>query len=212
VSEKSNIRLLMQGRQNEEAILEGIRLGRDGAFDALYRLYAAMVYRLAVHALRDEGIAQQVLQETFLQVFRKIHTFRGKSALGTWIYRIAMNVILNEHRRTGRSRLVYTSGEDLPDAADEGPSTAIEDEAGRREILDAMYRLIDGLDPKKRLTFLLHYVEELTADEIADIMHEGRGTILKRLQRTRMELTEKAARAGMGEPFDAASGSTGGKK
>jgi RNA polymerase sigma-70 factor (ECF subfamily) len=212
VSEKSNIRLLIQGRQGEEAILEGVRLGRDGAFDALYHLFADKVYRLAVHALRDEGIAQQVLQETFLQVFRKIHTFKGKSALGTWIYRIAMNVILSEHRKTGGSRLVYTSAEDLPNAADEGPSTAIEEEACRRELLDEMYRLLDGLDPKKRLTFLLHYVDELTADEIAEIMHEGRGTILKRLQRTRMELTEKAARTGMVEPVDAASGSIGGKK
>jgi RNA polymerase sigma-70 factor (ECF subfamily) len=212
LSEKSNIRPLFQGNQSEELILEGVRQGRDGAFSALYNLYADRIFRLAVHMLRDEEAAQQVLQETFLRVFRKIHSFKKRSTLGTWIYRIALNTCLNELKKTSKEKLVCTSYENLIDAEDEGALSCVEDETRRRELRDLLQEMLDGLDPKKRLTFMLHYVDELTADEIADILQEGRGTVLKRLQRTRSELMEKASRMRVGGIHEAVSHVKGGKK
>jgi RNA polymerase sigma factor (sigma-70 family) len=65
------------------------------------------------------------------------------------------------------------------------------------EITDRVNGIIERLEPKKRMTFLLHYVDDLTADEIGEIMGEGRGTVLKRLKRIRSELMERIRRAGL---------------
>ncbi len=209
MSERRVIRRLFSAGRDEEAVLEGIREGKDGAFNALYQLYAGRAYRLALLFLRDDGLAQHALQETFIKVFRKIHTFRGDSGLGTWIYRIAVNTCLNEMKKTRKGGPAHASGEELENIEDESPSARVEESVYRCEMMKELQGMLESLDPGKRLTFLLHYVDGLTAGEIAEIMNEGRGTILKRLQRTREELRSMAARSGLGSFHGTESGRKG---
>ena len=184
---------LIKGKGAEGALLEGLREGREGAFEALYHQYSGRVHRLALRFLHDEEQARNALQETFLRVFRKVHTFRGDSGLGTWIYRIASNICLNEIRRPEHTRL-RRLGEDEEMAEQDAP---VDEQASRREIMERVSEIISTLEPKKRITFIMFYVEDLTADEIAEVLGEGRGTVLKRLQRTRAEVVEMAAEAGL---------------
>ncbi len=196
MSRRARIRPLPGGEGTESALIDGLREGRDGAFEALYHGYAERVHRLAIRYLGDEDLARNALQETFLRVFRKIHTFRGDSGLGTWIYRIAANVCLNEIRKPDRRRILLAEGTDaLEDPAD--PERPLDEQVSRAQLVDRVGDLLAELEPKKRITFLMFYVEDLTADEIAEVLGEGRGTVLKRLQRTRQEIVDMAARAGL---------------
>jgi RNA polymerase sigma-70 factor (ECF subfamily) len=184
---------LFKGEGAEGALLEGLREGREGAFEALYHQYCGRVHRLALRFLHDDEQARNALQETFLRVFRKVHTFRGDSGLGTWIYRIATNICLNEIRRPEHSRLRRLGDEEEMVEQD----ASVDEQASRRELMERVSEIVSRLEPKKRITFLMFYVEDLTADEIAEVLGEGRGKVLKRLQRTRAEVVEMAAEAGL---------------
>lgn len=167
---------------DEEQLLEGLRAGSNDAFHALYRLYFPKVAGLCRLLLRDVG-ADDAIQETFLRVFRNIAQFRGDSRLTTWVHRVATNVCLSELRQRGVWRARH---DDLTDEPDDGRD--FEAELALKESSQQLQVLLDALDPIKRTTFFLHHVEGLTAAEIGVVLGEQRGTVLKRLQRTREDL------------------------
>lgn len=166
----------------DEQLLERLREGSPEAFRSLYRLYLPKVATLCRVMLRDVGV-EDAIQETFLKIFRHIQAFRGDSRLTTWVHRIATNVCLSELRQRGTWQARH---EELGDLADDGRDT--EAELALRQSSQTLQLLMDELDPLKRTTFYLHHVEGLTAAEIGEVLGEQRGTVLKRLQRTREDL------------------------
>ncbi len=88
---------------DDEALAERARAGDDAAFAALVERYQERVYRLALRLSSNPSDAEEVLQEAFLQAWRKIDTFRGDARFGTWLYRIATNTALM-HKRAARRR------------------------------------------------------------------------------------------------------------
>ena len=178
------------GTTDERVILAGLREGRAAAYHALYHCYSDRVFRTAVGALGDEAAARDAVQETFVRVFHKVHTFEERSSLGSWIFRIAVNLCLHVlEKREVRAR--HAELESAPAGVETAdPAASPEATAMRRQQLRRLEAVLRGLSAKERLTFLLHYVEEFTADEIAGMLGEGRGTVLKRLQRTRQEIAE----------------------
>ena len=166
----------------DEQLLERLREGSPEAFRSLYRLYLPKVATLCRVMLRDVGV-EDAIQETFLKIFRHIQAFRGDSRLTTWVHRIATNVCLSELRQRGTWQARH---EELGDLADDGRDT--EAELALRQSSQTLQLLMDELDPLKRTTFYLHHVEGLTASEIGEVLGEQRGTVLKRLQRTREDL------------------------
>ncbi len=195
---RSNIRPLLPTDTDDSTILAGIREGREHSFNLLYLKYAHRVHWLARGYLGDADMARDALQETFIRVFDRVHAFKGETGLGKWIYVIAKNVCLDEIKKPWRQRLSFVPDEELEGVEVDGQASS-ETLVERAEISDRVHGLIEKLEPKKRMTFLLHYIDELTADEIGEIMGEGRGTVLKRLKRTRSELLEKIRRAGLTE-------------
>src|SRR5918996_1502640 len=92
-------------RPDEERLIERCRQGDLGAFEELYRAHAGRLYGVALRLLGNSADAEDILQEIFLAAHRKLDTFRGESALGTWLYRLAKNPCLDHLRsRTGRAR------------------------------------------------------------------------------------------------------------
>lgn len=178
----ARIHMLPNEIVDQEQLLEGLRAGSADAFHALYRLYLPKVAGLCRLLLRDVGV-DDAIQDTFLRVFRNIHQFRGDSRLTTWIHRIATNVCLSELRQRGVWRARH---DDLADEPDDGRD--VEEEMALRQSSQHLQELLDSLDPLKRTTFFLHHVEGLTAAEIGIVLGEQRGTVLKRLQRTREDL------------------------
>ncbi len=178
----ASIHMLPMDVVDEERLLAGLRAGSPEAFRSLYRLYLPKVASLCRVLLRDVGV-EDAIQDTFLRVFRNVQQFRGDSRLTTWVHRIATNVCLSELRQRGLWRARH---DDLAGEVDDGRD--FEAELALKQSSAQLQVLLDDLDPVKRTTFFLHHVEGLTAAEIGVVLGEQRGTVLKRLQRTREDL------------------------
>lgn len=195
---KQNMKIILIGGYKEESeILAGIKDGDMNAFRVLFDNYRDQIFRLSIRMLGDEHIAQDIVQETFTKVFRKISEFKGGSALSTWIYRIAVNLCLNEAKKRERDKSRLYSEFDLLQLQDEKTGAHPETNFIHRENYNMVMEIISKMKPKKRLTFLLFYIEELTTADIAFIMHESHEAVLKRLQRIREEITESAGKMDM---------------
>src|SRR5689334_11732819 len=83
----------------EQALVQRLQAGDAEAFDTLFRQYFAKVYRQAIHLVGAAAEAEEVVQEVFLAVYEKAHTFRGDAAFATWLYRLTANAALSRLRR-----------------------------------------------------------------------------------------------------------------
>jgi RNA polymerase sigma-70 factor (ECF subfamily) len=168
---------------DESLLVEALRAGDADAYRSLYIHHADKVIGLSRMLLPD-SLVDDALQETFLRVFGGIDRFRGDARLGTWIHRIAVNVCLNALRRQDvRKRVEAELALIEAETSFDAEAASIDRIAGAT--LDT---LLQQLEPVKRTTFWLYHVEGQTAAEIGEILGEPRATVLKRLQRARVEL------------------------
>jgi RNA polymerase sigma-70 factor (ECF subfamily) len=186
---------------HERALLDECRLGDPQAFARLVALHERLVFNLAARLLGDLEEARDVSQEVFLQVFRTLGRFEGRSSLKTWIYRIAVNQCRNRHRfwrRRRRDRSI--SLETLPpgDAARLcTPGSAEQDyDRGQRSL--AVQRALRKVPFRQRAVLLLREIEGLTCEEAAETLGIPVGTVKSRLSRAR-EALRAALVAGQGK-------------
>jgi RNA polymerase sigma-70 factor (ECF subfamily) len=172
-------------RKDDLRLVERFKRGDPAAFKELFSRHQKDVARLVSRMLGSSGDIQDVTQEVFLQVFRSLPEFRGKSRLSTWIYRVAVNVVLM-HRRAGRSRPVLASAELAPPPADPAPLPDEQVEQAWRA--SALTRLLERLSDKKRTVFILHELQGLSPIEIAEIVGAPVLTVRTRLFYARREL------------------------
>jgi RNA polymerase sigma-70 factor, ECF subfamily len=172
-------------RQEDMRLVSRFNRGDPAAFTELFNRHQKDVARLVVRMLGSSSDAQDVMQEVFLQVFRSLPEFRGKSRLSTWIYRVAVNVVLM-HRRAGRSRPILTGADLAPPPMDVEPLPDEQVELSLR--VAALERLMVRLSEKKRTVFVLHELQGLSPSEIADIVGAPVLTVRTRLFYARREL------------------------
>jgi RNA polymerase sigma-70 factor (ECF subfamily) len=166
---------------------------REAAFAKLFEDYKERVFNLAGRLLGNPADAEDVSQEAFVTVFRKIHEFRFSSRFYTWLYRIVFNLCV-DHRRRGNASLVPGSTGAVGDAAlaglrDPDPEPAervAEVESRQREVERALRRLSEPL----RAVVVLRYMEDLPYDEIAEVLGISLGTVKSRLSRAHHFLQE----------------------
>ena len=165
--------------------------GDRAAFRELFVQHRADVVRL-VHRLigPSHGDVDDVVQEVFFQVYRSIHSFRGRSRFSTWLYRLAVNVVLM-HRRAARSRPQLTSS--VNDESPSDPAPAPDELVARRARIEAFERLIDQLSDKKRTVYILHELEGLSPADVARIVGAPVLTVRTRLFYARRELERRIA-------------------
>ena len=190
--------LPLDARSEENALVEGLRAGRDQAYEALIVQYQQPVYNLVYRLLNDPSDANDVVQEVFLKVFRNIGSFRGQSSLKTWIYRIAVNEAHNHRRYFCRHRKQEIGLERDDDErsyqdtlSDPGRSPyeiAADEEA--HQILDSA---MQNLNPTFRAAVVLRDMEDLAYEEIADILQINLGTVKSRIMRGREALRHALA-------------------
>ena len=172
-------------RQEDMRLVDRFNGGESTAFSELFRRHQKDVARLVVRMLGSASEMQDVMQEVFLQVFRSLPEFRGKSRLSTWIYRVAVNVVLM-HRRAGRSRPILAGADLAPPPLDPEPLPDEQVELSLR--VAALDRLMEKLSEKKRTVFVLHELQGLSPAEIADIVGAPVLTVRTRLFYARREL------------------------
>ena len=156
--------------------------GDTTAFERLYRRHCARIHALARRMIGPEE-ADDVTQDVFIRAWRKLSLFRGDSQFGTWLYRLAVNVILAKRGTVAKYR-------DRHDAADIS-ELAI---AGRRERVDLKIDVDSALEtlPKgARQVFVLHDIEGFTHEEIAEMLDVSAGTSKSQLHRARMTLRQQ---------------------
>ncbi len=158
--------------------------GDAEAFESLYRQHANRLYNLAYRMTGGQA-ADDLLQEVFLQAFRKLDTYKGESSLGTWLYRLTLNLCLDYLRsRQGQMAGVTDSldEEDAPVVA--APGRPAEATAARIDLQQA----IGQLPPSYRAAFVLHDVEGYQHDEIAQLLGIAEGSSKSLLHKARLRL------------------------
>ena len=169
------------------SLLEACRRGDREALRALFEATKDRIYSIAVWFAGDEAAAKDVTQEVFLKLFSSIGKFRGESAFGTWLYRLVVNVCLDERRR--QRRLVHLDSEEKTlRASGVGPQ---ERHFASRQRREAVQAALAQLSPKLRLPLVLRYLEDLTYEEIARVLGCGKGTVASRLSRGHRELARR---------------------
>ncbi|HEY7499634.1 MAG TPA: RNA polymerase sigma factor [Vicinamibacterales bacterium] len=172
-------------RQDDVALVERCRRGDLGAFEELYRQHAGRLYSVAFRMVGNAADAEDLLQEIFLSAHRKLETFRGDSALGTWLYRLAVNLCLDYLRsRTGRAIQMTDALDDEPGLFDASSKGLAERTVTKMDLERALTQLPEGC----RAAFVLHDIEGLEHREIADVMGIAEGTSKSQVHKARLRL------------------------
>ena len=158
------------------------------AFERLYRRHVDRVFTLCVRMAGDRTRAEELTQDVFVRAWEKLHLFRGESSFGTWIHRLAVNVVLNARKSEGR-RWSRVDDDDEGDGVDLIASRSVA--PGDRMDLEAA---IAKLPPGARRVFTLHDVEGYTHEEIAEMGGVTTGATKAQLHRARLLLREALKR------------------
>lgn len=190
---------ILAGAQNgiseEEArIVRGLRAGIESAYQELIDRYEQPIFNMVYRLLGNQTDACDVVQEVFLKVFRSVHSFREQSSLRTWIYRIAVNEAHNHRRWFARHcRHEVPLEKDRPDqdysielAQDPGRSPY--DQALDSETRAIVERALTKINPLFRTAVVLRDIQNMSYEEIADILQISLGTVKSRILRGREAL------------------------
>jgi len=186
------------GTDCDEALLDALRLREPTAAERLVARYGDRAYRLAARITGDAGDAEEVVQDAILSVVRKIDTFRGESAFGSWFYRIVSNAAYGRRRRPRASSEIPLE-EVLPAFDEHGRhaslfrdwSSSVDDPAVQEELREVLTSAIDELPPHYRAVIVLRDVEGLSTAEVADALGITVPMAKSRAHRARLQLRER---------------------
>jgi len=188
---------------SEARFIERLAARDERAFNELVRAYEQRVFRLLFRMLGRRDEAEDMAQEVFVQVFKAIGTFRGESKLGTWIYRVAVNLCKNRikylsRRHSGEEAELEPQAERAPLSEGRGvtlgESARPDDWVEGLEVERIVKECITELDPDFREVLVLRDVEDLTYEELSEVTGLPDGTVKSRLHRARGMLREAVER------------------
>jgi RNA polymerase sigma-70 factor (ECF subfamily) len=157
---------------DERRLVEACLGGRSGAFDLIVERHRRSVYLLCYRFVSNHEDASDLSQDVFLRAYRGLRSFRGQSSLGTWLYRIGVNVCLN---RVSAKKLQSESIDDrqfVDERAESAPERLLKNERGAR-----VRAAIAQLPRKQRATLVLRMYHEMSHQEIADVLGSSVGAV-----------------------------------
>ena len=172
---------------NERELILAAQSGDSNAFKQLYEHYSDRIFTLIYYSLKDESLAEDVLQTVFVKVFKALPFFRLESGFLTWIYRIAINECKN--RKRGRKLFVPMSQE-TEKLHQVDPEQSPEHQHAFQQASRLVRSAVLELKPKYRAVVVLKYLEELSYEEVASVLGCSQGTVATRLHRA-LALLEK---------------------
>lgn len=186
-------------RRQDALLLEALKEGTEDAYETLIARFQQPVYNLVYRLLDNPADACDVVQDVFLKIFRNIGSFRGQSSLKTWIYRIAFNEAYN-HRRWFSRHKKQEIGLEPEDASYPNYNDILPD-TGRsafeivsdHETQQFIEEALSEVNPAFRVAVVLRDIEDLSYEEIADILQVSLGTVKSRILRGRDALRKALA-------------------
>lgn len=170
---------------DDRELIERFLGGDESGFEALMDKYYARIDRLALRVVGDGAAAEEIAQEVFVRAYRALPRFRGDASIFSWLYRITVNLCLNHLHRRARSAVPPEVAATLPDVTD--PASRLE--SGERQAL--VRRAVAALPPHYRIVIVLSGAEELSYQEIADLLGIPVGTVKSRINFAKRLLREK---------------------
>ena len=174
-------------------LISAIRRGDTAAFETLVRKYQDRVFNVVRQVVGDHQLAEDLVQETFVQVYVKLDSFHGKSAFYTWLYRIAFNVSVSWRRRKRPLASISSARDDdsgggiEPQDRGEAPGERLL----REERAGLVQAALAALDEDFRTILVLREIEGFDYEAISEILDLPIGTVRSRLHRARSELRER---------------------
>ena len=185
-------------KEAEEALVREFQAGNLDAYDKIAEIYQKKIYALSFNLTRNQMDAQDVTQEVLLTLFKKVHTFQGKSAFSSWVYRITLNASYMKLR--SKKKEPNVSLEDLlPSYNGSGyQQEKIQDWSENTESLlfanetrEVIQKAVDQLPEKEKVVFILRDGEGLSTEKVSDILELTIPAVKSRLHRARLFLRKK---------------------
>ena len=183
----------------DQALVEGLRRGEPQAMEQLVETYANRVYRLTIRITGSREDAEEATQDALWTAGRKIDTFKGESAFGSWLYRIAANAAYMKLRRRKAKAREIAIEEVLP-ALDDGGlhfepmddwSPRVDDQALTGELREILDTAIAELPPDYRTALVLHDVEGMSNPDVAETLGISLPAVKSRVHRSRLYLRKR---------------------
>ena len=165
--------------------------GDRGAFDELYRRHATTVHGRLTRLLGASSEVEDLMQQVFLETFRSLPRFRGEAAFKTWLHRIAINVALGAMRKRKRHPSLTIDPKDLDAVVSAGLTP--EARARERELYERTLHHLSKLAPKHKIAFVLRHVEQLSLEEIAQMVGARAPAVAQRVRKAERELARRMA-------------------
>lgn len=180
---------------DEASLVEALKSGDPEACACMIKQYAPRVYAIAIRMLNDPDDAEEVLQETFISACKNIKKFEERSALGTWLHRIATNAALMHLRKRKRREVsldepIETQGGDDVYREVQDWTFSPDDHAMNSEIRDILEKAIAELPETLRTVFVLREIEGYSTEETAQILEISVSAAKVRLHRARLRLRQ----------------------
>jgi len=187
----------LQAEDADRELVEEFLDGGEQAFNRLVLKYQQAAYNVALGLLGNREDALEAAQDAFLRVYKNVHKFKWNCAFKTWLHTIVLNLARSKYRKIKRQKEVISHSTNSPVKYRDGSETAVEvpdkklsPEKGAvdSEIRERIRAGLEALAPDFREIMVLRYIDDLTYDEIAEILKINQGTVKSRIHRARQEL------------------------
>lgn len=170
-------------------LIKKFKAGDESAFEELVKRYQKKVYNTTYRMMGNREDANDLAQEAFLRVYRKLDRFKGNSSFSTWLFTVTTNLCRDEMRKRQRRLQTTSLSEKERNIPDEMMSP--EDLSLQRELRDKLQQVIDKLPNKHREVIILREFQGLSYDEIAEVTGVSMGTVKSRLSRARRSIKQE---------------------
>jgi len=189
-----------EAKVEEEQLVKDLQAGKTESFERLATLFQKKIYALSFNLTRNAMDSEDVTQEVLLTLFKKIHTFQGKSAFSSWVYRITLNATYMKLRSRKKDQNISIE-ELLPSFNGSGfQQEKIQDWSENTESLlfdnetrETIQKAVDLLPEKEKIVFLLRDVEGLSTEKVGEVLELTVPAVKSRLHRARLFLRKKLA-------------------
>lgn len=188
--------IIKEKRISDSVLIGRFKKGSLDAFEELVTRYETKVFNLALRFTRCQEDAEEVLQDVFTTLFRKLEGFQGKAAFSSWLYRIVVNAAFMKLRKRKTGTMVYL--DDLPgEKKNEDESLVFmrsDNIALNRELREVLQGAINKLPEQYRAVFVLRDVDALSNEEVAEVLNLSVPAVKSRLHRSRLMLRKRLYR------------------